>query len=190
MGGKKHFSTWEQMMFLPAGISMTTDTQHRLSLSPDLTCQQCKLGKLPQNLQDRGQLSFPRVKANCTQLAEGRPGLWPLPSAKPAEFRVKIKGAQSKDKGGARRVGGNQCICRRHPGSSMGSPSPPTAMRQLQVWARRPTFFTCNFSTFGLLSKIYSDSGDTVPGPRLQFPYAPSHQAGGGCSPSCQSNRA
>lgn len=94
------------MMFLPAGISMTMDTQHRLSLSPDLTCQQCKLGKLPKNLQDRGQLSFPLVKANCTQLAEGRPGLWPLPSAKPAEFRVKIKGAQSKDKGGASQESG------------------------------------------------------------------------------------
>lgn len=50
-----------------------------------------------------------------------------------------------------------------------------------------PSCSTCNFSTFGLFSKIYSHSGDTMPGPRPQFPYAPSHQVGVGCSPSCQS---
>lgn len=137
---------------------------------------------------------FPQDKANRAQLAEATPGPRPFPSAKLVVFREKIKGAQSKDKGcpvdspGERR--GNQCISRGHPGPSTGSPSPSATMRQLQVWTGRLTFFMCNFSSFVLFFNTYSDSKDIMPGLRLGFPYAASHQTQGGCLLSCQSNMA
>lgn len=77
-------------MFPPAGINTTMDTWHRLSLSLDLTCNQCKLGKLLQNLRDRGeQHVFHKLKPTALSWLrehQGR-GHLPLQSQRNSEQR-------------------------------------------------------------------------------------------------------
>lgn len=87
-------------MFPAAGINTTMDghTTQAESLSGS-HMQPAQTWKAPTKAPGQKRAAcFPRVKANCSQLAEGTPGPWPLPSAKAAEFQAKIKGAQGKDK--------------------------------------------------------------------------------------------
>lgn len=67
-------------MFPAAGINTTMDTQHRLSLSLDLTCNQHKPGKLPQKLQDRReQHVFHELKPTALSWLRERQGCGHFP---------------------------------------------------------------------------------------------------------------